>query len=122
MATVIEGNSLNVDLVLNRIPGITFTVSVNATNLDTAGKCVFICLNLYWKYNAGDDYTISSHSVYFASNDEMKSIIISPRVDGLLELNETFQLQFEIEPDAREVGVTYNSSSVATITIQNIDS
>ena len=81
-----------------------------------------IYLNLYWKYNIEDDYSISSPSINFAMDETIKSIIISPRVDGLLEFNETFQLQFEIESDAREVGVISNSSSVATITIQNIDS
>ena len=81
-----------------------------------------IYLNLYWKYNIGDDYNISSTSVNFAMDEINKSIIISPRVDGLLEFNETFQLQFEIEPDTKKVGVISNSSSVATITIQNIDS
>ena len=38
MATVFEGNDLSVALVLNREPGITFTVSVNATNLNTTSK------------------------------------------------------------------------------------
>ena len=74
------------------------------------------------EYYAGDDYSISPRSVTFASSEIMKVITILPKVDGLLEFNETFQLQFEIEPSASELGVISNSSSVATIIIQNIDS
>ena len=43
MATVTEGDNLNLYLVLNREPGIAFTVTVNATNLNTTGKCFFFC-------------------------------------------------------------------------------
>ena len=47
MATVTEGDSLNLYLVLNREPGIAFKVLVNAINLNTTGKVFFFALSKF---------------------------------------------------------------------------
>ena len=44
MATVTEGDNLNLYLVLNREPGIAFKILVSAINLNTTGKVCFFLL------------------------------------------------------------------------------
>ena len=43
-------------------------------------------------------------------------------IDKLLEFNETFVLNFEIDSDAQRRGIVQSNPSMATITIVNNDS
>jgi len=114
---------MSISLILNRVPGVPFLVFVNSSNINTTGTycSVAMVLQLFLFY-AEHDYTIIPSLVKFDSNDTKKEVIIIASTDKLLELNETFEITFEIDSDAQRRGITQSPPSVATITILNNDS
>ena len=125
MVTVTEGNDISVSLLLDREPGVELILTINTTDFNTSGCYLRYYCNISGNHELlciGYDYTVSPYLVVFRSNERQKDIIISARLDMMLEMNETFMLYFEITSDAKAIGVVEGFPSVVSVTILNNDS